>query len=358
MANGQWDCRARRHGGGLSDRFTFDSQARPGTAHSADTSSLAAGVWLHRRLSAGLVHHTIADKKETEHGNDRRICRRRLRARARQTGNTWPLPRRRRRKAPQVAKLFRAAAEAETVHAHAHLRVLGGVKTTAENLKAAIDGEAYEFKTMYPQFVSEAEAEKNQAAIISFRNAMAVEQIHHDLYSKRLQAVKGKDLPAARDLRLRSVRQHGGRQRARQVPGLRRGGRSLWRWREGRKKTSPVRGTIPVAGTPGHSAHLQLGAMYLLIFAHERFSETLATRWRECLGPGEVWQIDERDASALQRRDVLPAWSEFWEPDDRGEWLVHGAPCDGIGGPPDAGLFRQPGDVAGVVRRGADLSNT
>jgi len=97
---------------------------------------------------------------------------------------------------PQVAKLFRAAAEAETVHAHAHLRVLGGVKSTADNLKAAVEGEGYEFKTMYPQFIKEADAEKNQAAGISFKNAMAVEQIHYGLYSNALSAVeKGTDLP-------------------------------------------------------------------------------------------------------------------------------------------------------------------
>lgn len=98
----------------------------------------------------------------------------------------------------QVAKLFRAAGEAETIHAHAHLRVMGGVKTTADNLKAAIEGEGHEFRSMYPQFVKEAEAEKNQAALVSFRNAMAVEQIHHGLYTNALAAVeKGKDLPPA-----------------------------------------------------------------------------------------------------------------------------------------------------------------
>jgi len=99
---------------------------------------------------------------------------------------------------PQVAKLFRAAAEAETVHAHAHLRVMGGIRTTAENLKAAVEGEGYEFQTMYPKFVAEADAEKNLAAGISFKNAMAVEQIHHGLYANALAAVeKGKDLAPA-----------------------------------------------------------------------------------------------------------------------------------------------------------------
>jgi len=99
---------------------------------------------------------------------------------------------------PQVAKLFRAAAEAETVHAHAHLRALKGVGSTMENLKAAADGEAHEFKDMYPDFVKEAEAEKQQAALVSFRNAMAVEETHHNLYLDAQKAVEGgKDLPAA-----------------------------------------------------------------------------------------------------------------------------------------------------------------
>ena len=78
---------------------------------------------------------------------------------------------------PQIAKLFRAAAAAETVHAHAHLRVMGGVKDTKQNLQAAIEGEGYEFKEMYPGFIKEAEAEGNKAAVISFRNANAVEKI-------------------------------------------------------------------------------------------------------------------------------------------------------------------------------------
>jgi rubrerythrin len=99
----------------------------------------------------------------------------------------------------QIAKLFRAAAEAETVHAHSHLRVLGSIKGTAENLQASIDGEGYEFKEMYPAFVKEAEAEGNKAAVISFKNAMAVEQIHHGLYTQALKAQKaGKDLEPGR----------------------------------------------------------------------------------------------------------------------------------------------------------------
>ena len=98
---------------------------------------------------------------------------------------------------PQVAKLFRAAAEAETIHAHAHLRVMGGIKSTAENLEAAIEGEGMESKEMYPKMLAEAQKEGNKPAEFSFKNALAVEEIHHGLYSKALEAVKaGNDLPA------------------------------------------------------------------------------------------------------------------------------------------------------------------
>jgi rubrerythrin len=87
---------------------------------------------------------------------------------------------------PQVAKLFRAAAEAETVHAHAHLRVAGGIKTTAENLKAAIAGETHEFEHMYPEMIAAAQAEGNKAAERSFSYANEVEKIHAGLYQKAL----------------------------------------------------------------------------------------------------------------------------------------------------------------------------
>ncbi|MFO7595655.1 MAG: rubrerythrin family protein [Desulfocurvibacter africanus] len=88
---------------------------------------------------------------------------------------------------PQVAKLFRAAAEAETVHAHAHLRVLGAVKTTAENLKDAVAGETHEFKSMYPGMIETAKAEGNKMALRSFEFANTVEKTHADLYQKALE---------------------------------------------------------------------------------------------------------------------------------------------------------------------------
>ena len=99
----------------------------------------------------------------------------------------------------QVAKLFRAAAAAETVHAHGHLRALGGIRTTEENLAEAVEGERYEFEEMYPEFVAVAESEEHKRGLISMRNAMAVEKIHHDLYTEALDSVKGGgDLPDAK----------------------------------------------------------------------------------------------------------------------------------------------------------------
>ena len=86
----------------------------------------------------------------------------------------------------QVARLFRAAADAETVHAHAHLKVLGGIGTTEGNLKEAIGGETHEFTEMYPDFIGLAEKAGNSAAVMSFKNANAVEEIHAGLYKKVL----------------------------------------------------------------------------------------------------------------------------------------------------------------------------
>ena len=99
---------------------------------------------------------------------------------------------------PQIAKLFRAAAEAETVHAHNHLRVLGGIKGTKENLQAAIEGEGFEFKHMYPKFIAEAEKEGDSQAVITFKYANEVEKVHHQLYTGALEKFSaGEDLPKA-----------------------------------------------------------------------------------------------------------------------------------------------------------------
>jgi len=88
---------------------------------------------------------------------------------------------------PQVARLFRAAAEAETVHALSHLRALGQIGTTEENLKAAITGETYEYTEMYPPMITKAQEEKNSSAHRSFTYANAVEVEHASLYKQALE---------------------------------------------------------------------------------------------------------------------------------------------------------------------------
>jgi rubrerythrin len=82
-----------------------------------------------------------------------------------------------------VAKLFRALAESELVHAQSHLMTMGEVGQTEDNISNAIDGETYEFTQMYPSFISQAEKEGNQRAAMSFRNAMAAEKVHATLLS-------------------------------------------------------------------------------------------------------------------------------------------------------------------------------
>ncbi len=95
---------------------------------------------------------------------------------------------------PEVARLFRAVAEAETVHAMAHLRQMKVVKSTAENLEAAKAGETYEYTEMYPPMVETAEAESSPAAA-TFKFALAAEERHAKLYGEALEAVKaGRDI--------------------------------------------------------------------------------------------------------------------------------------------------------------------
>jgi rubrerythrin len=86
----------------------------------------------------------------------------------------------------RIARLFRAAADAETVHAHNHLKVMEGIKSTKENLQTAIGGENHEFTEMYPQFIKEATDEGEKKAADSFDLANKVEKIHHGLYQDAL----------------------------------------------------------------------------------------------------------------------------------------------------------------------------
>jgi rubrerythrin len=95
---------------------------------------------------------------------------------------------------PQIARLFRAAAAAETVHANNHLRAMDGVKSTAENLEAAIAGENYEVVSMYPPMLAKAEEEGDKRAANAFKYALSVEKIHETLYRQARELLgKGKD---------------------------------------------------------------------------------------------------------------------------------------------------------------------
>lgn len=85
-----------------------------------------------------------------------------------------------------AAKLFKAAADAETLHALKHFEVAGKVHSTEENLKDGVSGETYEFETMYPPFIEQAMAEGNKAAVATFTFAMKAEQVHAKLYQDAL----------------------------------------------------------------------------------------------------------------------------------------------------------------------------
>ena len=89
----------------------------------------------------------------------------------------------------QVARLFKAAAEAETVHAHNHLRTLGGIRDTRKNLQEAIAGETHEFKNMYPKMIADADLESADEARRTFTYANAVEKVHAALYQRALDSL-------------------------------------------------------------------------------------------------------------------------------------------------------------------------
>jgi rubrerythrin len=99
---------------------------------------------------------------------------------------------------PNIARLFRTTAEAERIHAEGHLKSLAGVGSTAENLKAAVEGETYEFMSMYPPMLAQAEADGHRAKVM-FGYALKAEAIHAKLYSLALEAAgQGKDLAEAK----------------------------------------------------------------------------------------------------------------------------------------------------------------
>lgn len=89
-----------------------------------------------------------------------------------------------------AAKLFKAAAEAEAIHAQRHLEVAKKIKTTSENLEDAVKGETYEFESMYPGFLEIAQEEDNKAAIQIFTYAMEAEKVHAKLYKEALENIE------------------------------------------------------------------------------------------------------------------------------------------------------------------------
>lgn len=99
----------------------------------------------------------------------------------------------------QVAKLFRAAAYAETVHALNHLEIIGKTKSSLENLKTAVSGETFEFDEMYPKYIETAKQEGNKKAKWSFDVANKVEKIHAKLFSKAIEALEGDKMPTNTD---------------------------------------------------------------------------------------------------------------------------------------------------------------
>jgi len=106
---------------------------------------------------------------------------------------------------PQVAKLFRAAAEAEAIHALNHLKIMGELMETAANLDAALSGETFEFKKMYPGYLKVAKNEGNKLAVWSFDVANKVEQIHANLYAKAIEALKNREALVETDYYVCSV---------------------------------------------------------------------------------------------------------------------------------------------------------
>ena len=100
---------------------------------------------------------------------------------------------------PQIARLFRAAAEAETVHARNHFSAMDGVGSTKANLNAGVIGEHQEFTGMYPRFIEQARVDQYRRAEVTFDWANKVEEIHHDLFQEALKALdsgeKMKDEP-------------------------------------------------------------------------------------------------------------------------------------------------------------------
>jgi rubrerythrin len=95
---------------------------------------------------------------------------------------------------PNLARLFRVAAEGETIHALNHFRTLGEAEDAKSNLEAAVAGETYEIEKMYPEFIDVAEKENQPDAKMSFEKALKVENIHRELFQESLEKIENGDI--------------------------------------------------------------------------------------------------------------------------------------------------------------------
>jgi rubrerythrin len=99
-----------------------------------------------------------------------------------------------------IAKLFKAASEAEAIHAKKLMKALGMIGSTRDNLEQAVAGETHEYTEMYPAFVQEAESDKQSDALLAFNYALKAEEVHAGLYKEAL-----KSLNAGQDMSNRTV---------------------------------------------------------------------------------------------------------------------------------------------------------
>ena len=104
-----------------------------------------------------------------------------------------------------IARLFRAVAKSETIHAHNHLRAMGGIRSTVENVEEAWQGEKDEYTSMYPMFIDQAKRDSNNAALRTFFWANEAEKTHGEFYERALKAVKQKDDLELKDLYICTV---------------------------------------------------------------------------------------------------------------------------------------------------------
>ena len=106
---------------------------------------------------------------------------------------------------PKMARMFRAIAESETIHAHNHLRALGGIRSTLENVEEAWHGEKDEYTEMYPMFMDQAKRDGDSEALKSFFWANEAEKVHGGFYERASESLRGGKDPEVGDLHILSL---------------------------------------------------------------------------------------------------------------------------------------------------------